>query len=219
MTPGTLVVDRPAARDPGAAAAEPPWPPEPEDSAPDPVPDRLLAARLGMAVFLAAETMLFGGLVAAFLVFRLGAPVWPPPLQPRLPVGLTALNTAVLLASAWPLRRACAAARRGDAPGVGRGLAATGLLGAAFLGLQGSEWARLLAFGLTAPSGVYGGIFYVVIGTHAAHVLAALLWLATLAAPARRGAEVDGVGLRVFAMYWTFVVALWPVLYALVYLT
>lgn len=39
-------------------------------------------AKVGMLIFLGAETMLFAGFVAAFVVFRLSAPVWPPPLQP-----------------------------------------------------------------------------------------------------------------------------------------
>ncbi len=167
--------------------------PEPSFPAPD-------AARLGILIFLGAETMLFAGFVAAFLVFRLGAPVWPPPLQPRLPLGLTGVNTAVLLLSGAALWR-------------GR-LGPTVLLGGAFLLLQGYEWTRLLAFGLTADSGVYGGTFYAVIGAHAVHALAGLAWLAALwlsPAPSRR--------LAATRLYWSFVVGLWPVLYTLVYLS
>jgi heme/copper-type cytochrome/quinol oxidase subunit 3 len=52
-----------------------------------------------MLAFLSAETMFFAGLISAFFVLRLSAAVWPPPLQPRLPVLVTGLNTLVLLAS------------------------------------------------------------------------------------------------------------------------
>ena len=170
-------------------------------------------AKVGMLIFLGAETMLFAGFVTAYLVFRLRAPVWPPPLQPRLPVGVTAVSTAVLLLSGYTMWRALRAARDGDDGGLGRSLARTGLLGATFLAAQGYEWTRLLTFGLTAPSGIYGGTFYTLIGAHALHVLAALAWLSILLLATRRGPMVP-----VFGMYWYFVVGLWPILYTLVYL-
>lgn len=181
---------------------------------------RIDAARLGMLIFLAAETMLFAGFVATFLVFRLGAPVWPPPFQPRLPVGVTGVNTAVLLLSGYTMWRALRAMGSGNRAGSARSLAHTALLGLMFLGVQGYEWARLLDFGLTAPSGVYGGIFYTLIGAHATHVLAALTWLSIILVGAKQGRYTaeDHAGVSVCGMYWYFVVALWPILYTLVYL-
>ncbi|MBI4240286.1 MAG: heme-copper oxidase subunit III [Candidatus Rokubacteria bacterium] len=178
------------------------------------------AARLGMLIFLGSETMLFAGFVAAFLVFRLGAAVWPPPFQPRLPVGVTGVNTWVLLLSGYTMWRALRAVRRGDQAGLARRLAQTGLLGVAFLTVQGYEWGRLLEFGLTASSGVYGGTFYTLIGAHAAHVLGALTWLSIILTGATRGRYTaeDHVGVSLCGMYWYFVVALWPILYTLVYL-
>lgn len=181
---------------------------------------RFDGAKVGMLIFLGAETMLFAGFVAAFLVFRLGAPVWPPPLQPRLPVGVTAVSTAVLLLSGYTMWRALRAARDGDRAGLGRSLALTGLLGATFLAVQGFEWARLLTFGLTAPSGIYGGTFYTLIGAHAVHVLGALVWLSIILMGTRSGpsATPNQSRVLVFGMYWYFVVGLWPILYTLVYL-
>lgn len=178
-------------------------------------------ARLGMWMLLAGETMFFGGLVAAFLVLRAGASVWPPPLQPRLPIGVTAVNTVVLLLSSYALARAVRAVRRADQHGLVAWLAGTALLGATFLVGQGAEWVRLLRFGLTASSGAYGATFYTVIGVHGVHVLAALVWLTfvLVAAARRRYSSLEHEGLFLCAMYWHFVVALWPILYVLVYLT
>jgi cytochrome c oxidase subunit III len=171
-------------------------------------------AKVGMLIFLGSETMLFAGFVTAYLVFRLGAPVWPPPFQPRLPVEVTAVNTAALLLSGYTMWRALRAARHADQAGLARSLVLTGLLGVTFLGVQGYEWARLLKFGLTASSGIYGGTFYTLIGAHALHVFGALAWLSILLLAPRRELYVP-----VFGMYWYFVVGLWPILYALVYLT
>ena len=114
-------------------------------------------------------------------------------------------------------KRRARAGARARATGA---LALTALLGAAFLGAQGAEWARLLRFGLSAPSGIYGGMFYAVVGAHAAHVLGALVWLLAVLfiGPLRRGAVAGGDGLSLLSLYWCFVVALWPFLYALLYL-
>src|ERR687892_844685 len=68
-------------------------------------------AHLGVLMLLGAEVMFFAGLIGAFLVFRLSAAVWPPPFQPRLPVGVTGVNTAILLTSAVTMRWSLRAAR------------------------------------------------------------------------------------------------------------
>jgi len=173
-----------------------------------------------MLFLLAAETMFFAGLISAFFVLRLAAPVWPPPLQPRLPVLVTGLNTLVLLASSVAMVAALRAARRVDTRALMERLAATAGLGALFLAVQGYEWARLIHYGLTVTSGAYGGTFYTLIGVHAAHVLGALVWLAVTLVMAMQGRFADGplTRLRACATYWHFVVGLWPILYVAVYL-
>ncbi|MGH7407978.1 MAG: cytochrome c oxidase subunit 3, partial [Candidatus Methylomirabilales bacterium] len=113
-------------------------------------------AVLGMVMFLGAEVMFFGALVGAFLVLRLGAQVWPPPSQPRLPVEVTGVNTAILLLSGATMALALRAIGRGDRAGLPRYLGCTAVLGAVFLAVQGYEWTRLVHFGLTASSGAYG---------------------------------------------------------------
>jgi len=190
--------------DPGAGGS---WPP-------------VSNARLGMWMLLATETVFFGGLVGAFLVLRLNAAVWPPAGQPRLPLAVTAANTAVLLLSSYTLSRGLAAIRRSDGRDLVRWIARTAGLGALFLAVQGAEWIRLVHFGLTVSSGAYGSTFYTVIGTHGVHVLIALVWLTLVLGQARRGRYTgrDHVEVAVCAMYWHFVVALWPLLYLLVYL-
>lgn len=178
------------------------------------------STRLAMLILICAESMLFAGLVGAYIVFRGKLAVWPPAELPRLPVAVTALNTALLFSSAWPLTGALRAVRRPLTPGLSRLLWMTAGLGAVFLAVQGSEWVSLVGHGLTLGSGVYGGVFYVLIGCHALHVLIAMVWLATVAWFASRGvyspARFEGV--EMCAIYWYFVCALWGVLFPLVYL-
>ena len=103
------------------------------ERAPGPDGPPLSNSRLAMLMLLGGESMFFGGLVLAFLQLRLGAAVWPPTGQPRLPIGLTAVNTLVLLASSWTLVRALRAVRAGDQAGLVRRLAGTWGLGAGVL--------------------------------------------------------------------------------------
>ncbi|MBI4636017.1 MAG: heme-copper oxidase subunit III [Candidatus Rokubacteria bacterium] len=184
----------------------------PEPSVPAPV--------LGTLFLIGGDIMLFAGLIFAFWVLRLAAPVWPPPLQPRLPVGVTAANTVVLLASSSVMVAATRTLARGHDGALARRLGLCGLLGSLFVAVQGYEWARLIGFGLTVSSGIYGALFYTLVGAHALHVLAALVWLGITAVRAGRGEFARGRGdvVRACALYWHFVVALWPLLYASVYL-
>lgn len=177
-------------------------------------------ARLGVMMFIGAEVMFFAGLIGAFLVFRLSSEVWPPPAQPRLPVLVTGFNTLILLGSGVTVHLALQAIRRGSGAQLVRWLAVTAGLGVLFLAVQGYEWLRLLQFGLRVSSGLYGATFYTLIGLHAVHVLGALVWLGFVWILARKGrySPAQASGVEVCSMYWIFVVALWPVLYGLVYL-
>jgi heme/copper-type cytochrome/quinol oxidase subunit 3 len=167
---------------------------------------------LAMALLLVTEAMLFAGLVSAYLVLRTAAFEWPPSGQPRLPVAVTGVNTLVLLASGWALRGLAGEAARAR-PKLRTAL----VLGAAFLALQGWEWVRLLRFGLGASASTYAGLFYATVGTHAVHVAAALVALGWGLVALGRG-SLGSAGLRALRMFWWFVVAVWPVLYVVVYL-
>ncbi len=177
-------------------------------------------ARLGMIMFLGAETMFFAGLIGSFLVFRFANTTWPPPTFPRLPVVVTGINTLFLLYSAMTMWQAQQAIRAGMQRHSVRMLLTTLLLGVVFLAIQGYEWIELIGFGLTLSSGVYGATFYVLIGCHGLHVLGAVIWLMSVLERARRGrfSRRRYTGAAVCGMYWYYVVGLWPVLYGLVYL-
>lgn len=176
---------------------------------------------LGLLIFVAAEMMFFAGLISTFLVLRAGSDGWPPIGQPRLPIGLTAANTIVLVLSALTMRLALGAARRGQQQSLVRWLAITAVLGATFLVVQGAEWVRLIEHGLSATASPYGSTFFTIVGMHGLHVAGAMGALALVLARATSGrypADHHG-GVELCWIYWAFVVGLWPVLYVLVYLT
>lgn len=194
-------------------------------------------AGIGMLAFILFESMLFAGLLGGFVLLRWGSAVWPPAGQPYFPIAVTWINTAILLGSCLPLfwARRVVAPRRNREPGMEarsgvrrprhprssgvRGLALATGLGTAFLVIQGVEWVRLLAHGLTVQKGVYGASFLLLIGTHGLHVLGAVVWLGTITVLAAAGRlRPNGSALDLAAMYWSFVCVVWIVLFGMVYL-
>ena len=210
----------PTRRRPDGGTPPPPPPTGGGDDDGEQAPRRLDNVRVAMLFLIAGEVMFFAAFVSGFFVLRLAAPLWPPPLQPRLPVLVTGFNTLVLLVSSLAMAGASSALRARDRQRLLRGLAIAAVLGALFLAIQGYEWMRLIHYGLTVSSGAYGATFYTLIGAHAAHVVGALVWLGVTLVLAARGRFLDGrtAVARACAIYWHFVVALWPVLYVSVYL-
>lgn len=196
---------------------------------------------LGMLVFVFVEIMLFAGFISAFVIIKSRAvgSVWPPVNQPRLPVESTAVNTLALIASGVVLliaHRAYLRASRSDGEGAprrgsarprgfggllsdstGKLLLAATVLGGIFVALQGVEWLALIREGLTITSSTYGALFYTIIGAHALHAVAAIAALAW--ATVRLGAGMlTREALSTVAIFWYFVVLVWPFLYVVVYL-
>jgi heme/copper-type cytochrome/quinol oxidase subunit 3 len=178
------------------------------------VPDGIAA----MLIFVATEIMFFAGLISAFVIVKAGSLAWPPPGQPRLPVEATAFNSLVLLASGVVL---FLTNRRFDEPGATHRtrklLDITMGMGAFFVVVQGYEWAQLLGFGLTMTSSTYGAFFYLIVGAHALHAVAALIALGYSNLQFTRG-ELTRAAFLTTQIFWYFVVGLWPFLYVLVYL-
>jgi heme/copper-type cytochrome/quinol oxidase subunit 3 len=173
---------------------------------------------LGMIIFVAAEIMFFAALMSAHTIARatvLGG-VWPPPGQPRLPVERTAFNTAILLLSGALLLVANRRAR--ESQEKARPYVAGAILtGAAFILLQGVEWVRLLREGLTMTSSSHGAFFYLIVGAHALHAVVAIVALAAVYFPMRRG-MLSPSRFAATQVFWYFVVLLWPIIYLRVYL-
>jgi cytochrome c oxidase subunit 3 len=182
------------------------------------VPDGVLA----MIFILFTEGMLFAGLISAYIVNRAGAKVlWPPVDQPRLPIEVTGVNTLILISSAVVLylfTRRVKNKEAIDAKSTNL-LLVTIMLGATFLAVQGTEWARLIGYGLTTHSSIYGAFFYTLIGAHGLHVMVGLNILLYLYFAVKKAANFEIAKNKIAAciLYWYFVVAIWPILYRLVY--
>lgn len=172
---------------------------------------------VAMLLFVFTEVMLFAGLISAHVIFiseQIGQ-IWPPLDQPRLPFAETAINTAALLLSGIVLALAHfgfrVEARRALIP-----LTGAVLLGTFFVGFQGVEWVGLIGEGLTMRSSSYGAFFYLIVGTHAVHAVAALACLGWAWIRLKRG-RLSDAQFKTVQVFWYFVVLIWPVIYFQVY--
>lgn len=171
---------------------------------------------VGMLIFVVTELMLFAGFVSAFTITRAAYNTWPPVGQPRLPALATAFNTLALFGSGVALYYANRAFRR-KADDARKPMLAALVLGGLFVAVQGVEWTRLLHAGLTLTSSNHGAFFYLIVGCHALHALAAIGALFAMYRRLLRGALTPAAFMAT-QIFWYFVVGVWPVLYLRVYL-
>lgn len=175
---------------------------------------KLATNRLGLWLFILSDSFVFGGLfVARFNLLGL--------TRPELNQYLGLLVTTVLLVSSFFMNRAEVQMGRGNRRGFLLGTAMTFILGLGFLiGVVFVEWPSASAAGLTPDSGAAGGIFYMMTGMHAFHVLTGLIFLLIVMRNAMRGVYTQEKHWAVEAatIYWHFVDVVWIFFYPALYL-
>jgi heme/copper-type cytochrome/quinol oxidase subunit 3 len=176
------------------------------------------SAVIATLVLILTEVMYFCALISAFNVIRAQLfGNWAPPGDVRLPVAATAFNTALLLASGVTVWLSARAYKYPEGRTKAQLLLlVTITLGACFVGFQGYEWVKLVQYGMTMRSGIFGATFFMIIGSHGIHVLAAVLVMAFLYMRMLQGRLSLGA-LQAMQVFWLFVVGVWPILYRLVY--
>jgi cytochrome c oxidase subunit III len=172
----------------------------------------------GVVVFLIAESAIFLGLFAGYLLYRSMSPVWPPEGTPERELMLPAINTFILVASSFIMHNGQSAIRKNDVPGLKLWFALTALMGAIFLVGQAYEYLHL-EFGLT--TNVFASFFYVLTGFHGLHVTVGLLLILAVLWRARQAGHYSNqshFGVEAAELYWHFVDVVWIILFVLVYL-
>lgn len=174
----------------------------------------------GMVFFIGSEAVFFANLIAAYLYLyvRNGSNFNPAgPNHVELDTRLALINTAILLASSFPMHFAARAIARGDTRRFPIYLAGAIILGSIFIIIQIYEYANN---GFGPSTGVIGSTFYTLTGFHGAHVTAGLVFLTVLFFRGLRGDFTKDKHFAVTAgeMYWHFVDIVWVFLMSLVYL-
>lgn len=190
------------------------------------------AGTLGMWVFLATEVLLFGGLFAGYISYRLAYYDGFHEASRHLYFSLGSLNTGILLCSSYTVALAVHAARQGRSRAIAGWLVAAVAIGAVFLAIKGTEYyleysENLIPwyhFSFEGKHPSHAQLFFVfyfaMTGLHAVHMLVGMTLLTVVAALAWRGRfsahyhnPVEIVGL-----YWHFVDIVWVFLYPCFYL-
>jgi cytochrome c oxidase subunit III len=191
---------------------------DPDDprSAPAPLP----MGRLGMRLLLLTLGMLFAATLSGYLAIRGEAPTWPPPGVPALPATLW-ISTVIIVLSSVTAQWALRGIRAGRQAPLRNGLLLTLLLGVAFLVSQSVNWFSLVAVNFTAKTNLYGFLFYLLTGLHAAHVIGGLAPLGLVTGRAWRGAYTSATrsGVEYTVTYWHFLDVVWVILFAVLTVT
>jgi heme/copper-type cytochrome/quinol oxidase subunit 3 len=172
-----------------------------------------------MWTFIGSECMLFGSLLATFLVYRDQSIVGPYE-EELLNIPFITVTTFVLLMSSLMMVLALSAVQRGDLRGSRLFLLLTAVLGLIFLGGQVYEFSHFAHEGLGLSRNLFAGTFYLTTGFHGAHVAVGVIWLLTLwtLALRRRLPPEKSVTVEVAGLYWHFVDVVWIVLFTVIYL-
>jgi cytochrome c oxidase subunit III len=171
--------------------------------------------QIGVWILLTAVIMLFAGLSSAYIVLR-GVPAWQ---RIELP-WLLWPNTAILLLSSVAIDISRRAVRRNDLQSMKRWLVAGGILGLVFLVGQLAAWRQLVDAGVYLPSTLQSGFFYILTGLHGLHLLGGVvaLGLVLWKAVKDRLSVFNYEPLKLCALYWHVMDALWIYLFLLLLL-
>lgn len=171
--------------------------------------------RLAVWWVLASEIVIFGGLLASYVMFRLGHPEWADAAAVTN-TWIGAFNTFVLLSSSFTAVLAHQAAEQGDGKGAARYLTYTILGAVTFLAVKSVEWGIEIGHGYTITSNGFWSFYYTAAGLHAAHVVAGAVIMAFVAYAAARNRNLHRVEL--IGIYWHFVDVVWIFLFPLLYI-
>jgi cytochrome c oxidase subunit III len=173
---------------------------------------------VAMSSLIVAESAIFTIFVTAYLYY-LGRDVSGP--TPRQVLELPIFGTVCLLSSSFFIYLAEHAITVGKMGAFKLWWAVTILLGAIFLVGTGMEWDKLITHDhLTVATNLFGTTFYSLVGLHASHVIIGLIMLLVTLVFALTGRlnPTHAERVKVLALYWHFVDAVWVVVFTVVYI-
>ncbi len=187
---------------------------------------RVPQGRLAMWILIAGELMIFGGLIACYILYRLRFPEWGDQAA-HTSTFFGALNTAVLLSSSFTVVKAHEAANHKDLKKITMWLSLSILGGLLFLVNKSIEYTTEISHGFTFPSthlfesgdsigSLFWSFYFLMTGLHGAHVIAGMVVMFLALLNARKGKNLHRVELA--GMYWHMVDLVWIFLFPLLYI-
>ncbi|MGH7613158.1 MAG: cytochrome c oxidase subunit 3 [Gemmatimonadales bacterium] len=175
--------------------------------------------KMAFWAFIGSECLLFGSLISTYLIYQ-GRSVSGPMPADVLDIPVTSISTFDLLMSSLWMVLALAAVQRGDMKWAKIWLFGVIVGGVIFIGFQIYEFTTFVHEGLTLKTNLFGATFFVLTGTHGAHVTVGVLWLITLWIRALQGklGPANAITVEIAGLYWHFVDVVWIAIFTLVYL-
>lgn len=182
--------------------------------------------RLGIWILIAGELMIFGGLIACYLLNRLRFPEWADQAA-HTSTFFGALNTVVLLSSSYTIVKAHEAAIRKDLGKITLWMSISIMGGLFFLVNKSIEYTTEISHGFTFTSphlqesgnqigSLFWSFYYLMTGLHGVHVLVGMILMLVIMLQARQGKNLHRVELA--GMYWHMVDLIWIFLFPLLYI-
>lgn len=186
--------------------------------------------KLGMWIFLFTELFLFGGLFLVYAIFRAKYSAEFHLAAAELNAFIGTINTIFLLVSSMTVAMALTAIQKGDRRLTIFLLLVTIILAALFMVNKYFEWSHKFEYGIWPGSPVlqnmshgellFFGLYYMMTGLHALHVLIGMILLSINVVKVKTGAVNSGSFLMLEngALYWHLVDLIWIFLFPLLYL-
>jgi cytochrome o ubiquinol oxidase subunit III len=173
----------------------------------------------GFWIYLLSDIVMFSCFFAAHAVLQThtaGGPGGRDLFEPSR----VAIETACLLASSFTCGMSAVATQLRSRLWTEVGMFATGVLGLAFLLLEGAEFSSMIAHGAGPGRSAFLSSFFALVGLHGLHVSAGLLWLGTMMAQVLvKGFRPEILRrLLCFNLFWHTLDILWIAIFTLVYL-
>ncbi|MBM3260224.1 MAG: cytochrome c oxidase subunit 3 [Candidatus Sericytochromatia bacterium] len=171
--------------------------------------------KLAVWMVIASEIPIFGGILAPYLMHRIGHPDWGQ-MAASLNVWIGTFNTGLLVTSSLFAMLAHAAAERGDGPLAAARLRLAAYGGLVFLCIKAYEWYAKISHDHVPQTGTFYGYYFSATGLHGIHILAGVAILLAIAAQAEKGKNLQRVEL--IGIYWHFVDVVWFFLFHIFYI-
>ncbi|MGP8214434.1 MAG: heme-copper oxidase subunit III [Bacteroidia bacterium] len=182
--------------------------------------------RLGVWVLIAGELVIFGGLIASYLLYRLRYPQWSE-MAAHTSTLIGAINTVVLLCSSFTVVKAHEAAIKRDIKKVTTYMLCTISGGLIFLIDKSIEYTHEIEHGFTFTSPqlqqagdyvspLFWSYYYIMTGLHSLHVLVGMIVMIVVLKQVQKGNNLHRVELA--GMYWHMVDLIWIFLFPLLYI-
>ena len=189
-----------------------------------------VGSRMGMWLFLFTELILFGGLFIVYAVYRFSHAAEFHLAAKELDTLVGTVNTMILLTSSLTAAMSITAIQQGRQRFSQALVGLTLILALAFLVNKYFEWGHKIELGIyprspellakTSGEILYFGLYYMMTGLHAVHVIVGMVVLAVMMRGIGRGTinKDSYVRLEAGALYWHLVDVIWIFLFPLFYL-